>query len=471
MTKHSELTLDNLHGIVSFRYDTLVARQNASGFVLSDLGKVAWQLEDNTFYILTNIDPIEWEDFSVKTADMADVELHSYELIKELTLNNQTFDFTLDVSQYDDLKIVSDYKPVTAGTSGYIGLQINNISTSDYSYVLMYTGGVTPSVGEGTLTYASIGQWNQNNTVFSKNISDVTLNRVKTVGRRYVQSIGSYYGGGGTDSSMAIITHSLPSVTSVNTIRLFAVNPLVGNIRVYAPVKTSLISSDPGKLSGMWQKSIDGNTIEIQPGCLEIASVICHQTTALQITLSGNLRTGETETADTIYYLYAVKGANNSLTYKFSSTAPLLDRYGNTIGSFENCDPTQDWYHPTEGNTWRYIGQVYNLPSGDILGFSKCSVSRWEGAWTAIPSSRSSNLIGLSHGFGKASFDYTFRFKKALADTQIYNTYTYSDNISVGACPLGAVNNKGLSALFGVSGVFYDNTAWVNTGYYKLIIT
>jgi len=57
MTYHHILGLTDIHSIQNWEYADEAARTGASGFVAADIGKVARQLDDETYYILTNTIP------------------------------------------------------------------------------------------------------------------------------------------------------------------------------------------------------------------------------------------------------------------------------------------------------------------------------------------------------------------------------------------------------------------------------
>lgn len=60
MTKHRDLTGANIHVPYTFSYANSTARLAATGFVPSDIGKFAWQLDDDSFWILKDDSPITW---------------------------------------------------------------------------------------------------------------------------------------------------------------------------------------------------------------------------------------------------------------------------------------------------------------------------------------------------------------------------------------------------------------------------
>lgn len=62
--KHSTASLGARHPIHDFEYADAVTRLAATGFVAADLGKCAWQLDDDTFWILTDDVAPAWTAFN-----------------------------------------------------------------------------------------------------------------------------------------------------------------------------------------------------------------------------------------------------------------------------------------------------------------------------------------------------------------------------------------------------------------------
>lgn len=60
MSLHNGLTGSDLHVVNAFTYADEAARNAASGFTSADLGKVAWQQSDDSFYALTGVSPAAW---------------------------------------------------------------------------------------------------------------------------------------------------------------------------------------------------------------------------------------------------------------------------------------------------------------------------------------------------------------------------------------------------------------------------
>ncbi|MHB8068783.1 MAG: hypothetical protein ACYDIC_12900 [Desulfobaccales bacterium] len=231
--------------------------------------------------------------------------------------------------------------------------------------------------------------------------------------------------------------------------------------------------STPGLLSGLWQKSINSSTIEIQPGDIEIGGIIYYQGTPAQITLSGNLRAGETVQANTYYYLYAVMTNSGTLSYEFSSVQPTMNQFGTTGIDFESADPNTPLYHPIEGLSWRYIGQVYTDASSNILPFDKVKPGYWESSWTPIPGVQTHIL-----GHGLAKFPKTVHMvcsQSANGSNPAIppSLYWVGSGDFVGFQQYGGVlTQTSIPIYFGTYGIYWGvDNGWHTSGYYKLILT
>jgi hypothetical protein len=60
MSFHKNISAIDVHIVYAFTYADSTARLAATGFVTTDVGKVAWQLSDNTFWVLINYSPATW---------------------------------------------------------------------------------------------------------------------------------------------------------------------------------------------------------------------------------------------------------------------------------------------------------------------------------------------------------------------------------------------------------------------------
>lgn len=55
--KHNSLGLGDIHRLANWEYATAVARLAATGFTADDIGKIAKQIDNNTFWELTAVTP------------------------------------------------------------------------------------------------------------------------------------------------------------------------------------------------------------------------------------------------------------------------------------------------------------------------------------------------------------------------------------------------------------------------------
>jgi len=63
MALHKNITGDDIHVINTWVFDDAVERMAAVGFTLEDIGKVARQEDDNSFWVLLVDDPPFWQQF------------------------------------------------------------------------------------------------------------------------------------------------------------------------------------------------------------------------------------------------------------------------------------------------------------------------------------------------------------------------------------------------------------------------
>ena len=55
--KHNSLGLGDIHRLANWEYATTAARLAATGFSADDIGKIAKQIDNNTFWELTAVTP------------------------------------------------------------------------------------------------------------------------------------------------------------------------------------------------------------------------------------------------------------------------------------------------------------------------------------------------------------------------------------------------------------------------------
>jgi len=412
----------------------------------------------NSMRIFSDNESTSCEIEIYKWQETKSVELHSLELVKEIKFTSSVLDVTIPW----DGELDSDIVVIGTLVGSGIGIQLNGDIGNNYLRAYHWAGGNSEHTGaQNYLNYIPL--LNEGYNEFSGNFKKGSMRCF--MANSCMSSSGKTY-------SYQTSTKWTNTVDGISSIKFFCIGDTAqtGSFRIYKRVKTHLVCQTPGLLQGMWQKSIDANTVEIQPGSIEIKGIVHNQGSKKQITLSGNLRTGETEAANTYYYLYAVSSIGRTISYKFSSIAPTMDRFGNLVSSFEECDPNQSWHHRNEGITWRWIGQVYNNSFSDILGFDKCSTKYWEGKWTSINwTSNSRNTI--SHGYGKIPINREIAYSETGTGAPINTNHSYHEGFGINLTNPTPFTNSVFYIGTGVTN-YWANSAgvWVTTGYYKAII-
>jgi hypothetical protein len=59
-----------IHGLFSFVYTDAATRLAAVGFDTTHVGKVAWQQDNNSFWVLINLSPIQWKPFGAGYSEL-----------------------------------------------------------------------------------------------------------------------------------------------------------------------------------------------------------------------------------------------------------------------------------------------------------------------------------------------------------------------------------------------------------------
>jgi hypothetical protein len=75
MGLHRNSTGNDNHIIYAYTYASAVARNSAIGLVASDIGKVARQINDGTFWILVSNSPLTWSQISISNAGVSNEDL------------------------------------------------------------------------------------------------------------------------------------------------------------------------------------------------------------------------------------------------------------------------------------------------------------------------------------------------------------------------------------------------------------
>lgn len=255
----------------------------------------------------------------------------------------------------------------------------------------------------------------------------------------------------------------------VTKLRLVNHNPaalITGYIRVIRPVKTHLVTSKPGLITGLWQRCLEGHDITVQPGEVEIAGTICRQEKPAIIALDTHLDSGLALEDDTIYYLYAVK-SGTGVTYKFSTLEPKFDRYGNEFSDVKDRDFSVAW-HPDGHTTWRYIGQVLSTGvAGNVLAFDHCSIRKWVGCILNVGRNSGGggvfpHALGADGAYCKGSFQGWYNgvpvvtFVRSIAG---YYGFTVIE-----------INDRLANTSLGSKAMVYDGAAWRDPAQAQLIL-
>ena len=448
---------------VSGLYVRLTALQYTGSDVMDTLSISA---ESNSF--TGTISVYKWAENAVPA------ELVTYELVKEYNLTNQILDDTIawDGEADDICHFISNFGPI--GTQAVVSACPNGDVGANYAQQLVYASGTVASGQSTTVNGMYLGGGGL--SMFAK--GDIALKMGK--GRRKSNMIYGYYS---PSQVGAVCTNSWSNTASaVTSLKIHSGGVAVtGSLYLYRLARTALITTNPN-LCTLWSKSVDNDTIEVQPGEVEINGAILRNSKPKQVTLSGNLEAGIAEAANTVFYLYAVRTIGNAQpSFMFSTVAPLMDRYGNMVASFEDYDADKAWFHPTLGPNYRWVGQVLNKSDSNILAFDKCKPGLWESPWNAMPTYGVWGNIG--HGFGRKPVNLDVMFKRYSGDTSFtgfmgvyYNgTTSYGaflgNNSSTGA---PARTDRSVSVYLMPNGAFIDNNTpynWVTSGgFYKLTI-
>ena len=86
MALHKDVSSTDVHVINAYTYATAVARGAATGFVAADVGKVALQSDENSFWVLVATTPT-WAFLGRQTV----LASGSFEAIDPATMTTRTF--------------------------------------------------------------------------------------------------------------------------------------------------------------------------------------------------------------------------------------------------------------------------------------------------------------------------------------------------------------------------------------------
>ena len=296
------------------------------------------------------------------------IDLATYELVKEYNLNNQILSDTIpwDGETDDTAFIVVQ----SSAVAGYIYISPNgDIATANFPYSQSYNSGTTPAAFTGT---------GPGFTVAPGGHGQITTTNIGLRVNGHKRSCT--YVSGHSDSAQTTVSQWTNTTSKVTSLKVHTNGiATTSRIRIYKLAQAQLVSTNPNIITTA-VKYVDANTVEVQPGEVEINGAVCKLSKPKQITLSGNLEAGITEVSGTRFYLYAIRGATGQTpSFVFSTVPPLMDRYGNAVASFVNCDLRKAWFHPNLGPMYRCVGYIDNDTASNISPFADRTLDAMSG--------------------------------------------------------------------------------------------
>lgn len=116
MPEHKDLTSQYIHVPFTFEYANAAARNAATGFVLGDVGKFAHQIDDDSFWMLKDNDPVTWTMVGSPTAIHTD-GVFEFDGIPEETTPTSGDRFLIEKGDYGG-KAWVDYDNLPGGGGG-----------------------------------------------------------------------------------------------------------------------------------------------------------------------------------------------------------------------------------------------------------------------------------------------------------------------------------------------------------------
>jgi hypothetical protein len=99
LSGHKNSTGSDVHVINSFTYTNASARTSATGLLTTDIGKVARQTDNGTFWVLSNNSPLTWLQISFSTSVTAKTADYTIQNIDSVIVGNASnIIFTLPTS-------------------------------------------------------------------------------------------------------------------------------------------------------------------------------------------------------------------------------------------------------------------------------------------------------------------------------------------------------------------------------------
>jgi hypothetical protein len=125
--RHGKQTIINgIHGFVAYSYVDGYERSAASGFESKDLYKVAFQEDDESYWILQSVSPIEWVPLAGQFVITGDLDMDGYSIINVDLING------VDIEDHGERHNPDGADPLTIGTPTDVGDANANGSADSY---------------------------------------------------------------------------------------------------------------------------------------------------------------------------------------------------------------------------------------------------------------------------------------------------------------------------------------------------
>ncbi len=152
---HSAQTpTDGIHIIHAFVYADAAARTGAVGITANDIGKVARQLSDNTFWVLTNNSPLTWSDLTAGGTPAIEIKDEGISIGLKSKINFVGPGLTAATDGGDATQAnvtLTTAAPISVGTSNTAGVA-DSVSRSDHQHKGPFLQSVFAEIAADTTT-------------------------------------------------------------------------------------------------------------------------------------------------------------------------------------------------------------------------------------------------------------------------------------------------------------------------------
>jgi hypothetical protein len=159
---HKNLTGNDNHVLYAWSFSNAIDRTTATGIAAADIGKVAFQEDDSSFWILKNNTNLEWDPINnsmINNTLVSGIELQTYSETVATT-HSMSGSLTLDLNYGNifEVELVEDVSleiinPVVSGTSSSLTLLlkqdfVGNRVVSSWPTSIKWPMGISPSLSE-----------------------------------------------------------------------------------------------------------------------------------------------------------------------------------------------------------------------------------------------------------------------------------------------------------------------------------